>query len=147
MLFIRVLGLVAGRDKAGAGGKKAIHEDLGVKEEATAVRELHESQGTKEKTTLERTNTLSELAKRALEWQDWGAGMLFWRLFEKYQPVLAVRYPSLRLGSAVRARVERFGRRGTEPFEPFEPFELFQNRNFPEFFLKKFEKIRNFNIF
>ena len=31
---------------------------------------------------------------------------------------------------AARGRVERFGRRGTEPFEPFEPFEFIQNRNF-----------------
>ena len=30
--------------------------------------------------------------------------------------------------SAAESRVERFGRRGTEPFEPFE---FFQNRNFP----------------
>ena len=41
-------------------------------------------------------------------------------------------------------RVERFDRRGTEPFEPFEPYEFFQNRNFPEFFLRKFKKIRKF---
>ena len=27
--------------------------------------------------------------------------------------------------AAVRDRVERFDRRGTEPFEPFEPFEFF----------------------
>ena len=40
--------------------------------------------------------------------------------------------------------VERFGRRGTEPFEPFEPFEFFQNRNFPEIFLRKFKNSRKF---
>ena len=36
--------------------------------------------------------------------------------------------------AAADARVERFGRRGTEPFEPFEPFEpleFFQIGNFP----------------
>ena len=32
--------------------------------------------------------------------------------------------------AAACCRVERFGRRGTEPFEPFEPFEFFQNRIF-----------------
>ena len=39
----------------------------------------------------------------------------------------------------VQSRVERFDRRGTEPFEPFEPSEFFQNRNFPEFFLRKID--------
>ena len=48
---------------------------------------------------------------------------------------------------AVLGRVERFGRRGTEPFEPFEPFEFFQNRKFPEFFLRKCKISENFNIF
>ena len=43
-------------------------------------------------------------------------------------------------------RVERFDRRGTEPFEPFEPFEFFQNRNFPEFFLRKFKNFRKIII-
>ena len=32
-------------------------------------------------------------------------------------------------------------------FEPFEPFEFFQNRNFPEFFLRKFKISENFNFF
>ena len=44
----------------------------------------------------------------------------------------------------VRGRVERFGRRGTEPFEPFEPFEFFQNRNFS---LENSKISENFNIF
>ena len=46
---------------------------------------------------------LKKLAERAVEWQSWSGGKLFWHLFEKYQPILAVRFPSLRLGSAVRA--------------------------------------------
>ena len=48
---------------------------------------------------------------------------------------------STQFGAAIGggARVERFDRRGTEPFEPFDPFEFFQNRNFPEFFLRKFK--------
>ena len=49
--------------------------------------------------------------------------------------------------SPAGTRVERFGRRGTEPFEPFEPFEFFQNRNFPEFFLRKFKNFRKFQHF
>ena len=48
---------------------------------------------------------------------------------------------------AARARVERFDRRGTEPFEPFEPFEFFQNRNFPDFFLRKFKNFRKISTF
>ena len=47
--------------------------------------------------------TLPDLATRALEWRTWSRGRLFGALFEKYQPILAVRFPSLRLGSAVRA--------------------------------------------
>ena len=46
-------------------------------------------------------------------------------------------------GSRVSGRVERFDRRGTEPFEPFE---FFQNRDFPEFFLRKFKISENFNL-
>ena len=49
--------------------------------------------------------------------------------------------------AAVRRRVERFGRRGTEPFERFErfePFEFFQNRNFS---LENSTISENFNIF
>ena len=34
-----------------------------------------------------------------------------------------------------------------EPFEPFEPFEFFQNRNFPEFFFRKFKNFRKFEHF
>ena len=48
------------------------------------------------------------------------------------------------LDRGVVRRVERFGRRGTEPFESFE---FFQNRNFPEFFLRKFKKFRKFRKF
>ena len=38
--------------------------------------------------------------------------------------------------ACARAWVERFDRRMTEPFKPFEPFEFFQNRKFPELFLR-----------
>ena len=44
----------------------------------------------------------------------------------------------------VGAWVERFDRRGIEPFKPFE---FFQNRNFPEFFLRKFKNFRKFQHF
>ena len=46
---------------------------------------------------------LATLAGRALEWQTWTRREMFARLFEKYQPVLATRFPSLQFGSAVRA--------------------------------------------
>ena len=55
--------------------------------------------------------------------------------------------PQRRVNSTARRRVERFDRRGTEPFDPFEPFEFFQNKNFPEFFLRKFKISEIFNIF
>ena len=54
---------------------------------------------------------------------------------------LAASYATL---DAVLNRVERFGRRGTEPFEPFE---FFQNRNFPECFLTKSKNFRKFQHF
>jgi hypothetical protein len=38
-----------------------------------------------------------------LEWDRWSRGELLWHLFEKYQPIFAMRFPSLRLGAAVRA--------------------------------------------
>ena len=40
---------------------------------------------------------LEELSVRALEWQHWSAPKLFHMSLLKYQPVLAVRYPSLQL--------------------------------------------------
>ena len=55
--------------------------------------------------------------------------------------------PKAAAAAAAAAWVERFDRRGTEPFEPFEPFEFFQNRNFLEFFLRKFKNFRKFQHF
>ena len=102
------VGLVAGRDKVGAAGRQNIVDELGVKEEATRVRELKESaktehveQGTED--ALHSSLALAELATRALEWDRWSRGELLWHLFEKYQPIFAMRFPSLRLGAAVRA--------------------------------------------
>merc|ERR1719271_1897443 len=102
------VGLVAGRDKVGAAGRQNIVDELGVKEEATRVRELKESaktehveQGTEG--ALHSSLALTKLATRALEWDRWSRGELLWHLFEKYQPIFAMRFPSLRLGAAVRA--------------------------------------------
>ena len=49
------------------------------------------------KAVLPHPQPLEELSVRALEWQHWSAPKLFHMSLLKYQPVLAVRYPSLQL--------------------------------------------------
>jgi hypothetical protein len=118
-------GLVAGRDKVGAAGRKDIVEELGVKQEASTLQEIEDLEQVGEQASktqngasdgvsapfgvgvtaaaLPSSLPLERLATRALEWQSWSRGWLFWNLFQKYQPLLAIRFPSLRLGSAIRA--------------------------------------------
>ena len=100
-------GLVAGRDKVGAAAQVEELQVDGAVPDA-GVTEASDPTGPdllsgQESKVLEHSLPLSELAERALAWRTWSRGRLFWNLFEKYQPVLAARFPSLRLGSAIRS--------------------------------------------